>query len=389
VTNANGTVDDSSSSSRYEFVLTGDSVIDYDLAVEESDTDESALIAALDYATKFSSDDYSSKSYSVLDNALNNYSSYVAAGYNQYDIDNATSAILTAISGLVPYLNISVSATNGSAYYSYIDYEDNVSMDNVTADSSICFGSKVTAVATANEGYEFLGWYEITTSRRVSTDLTYTFLLSSNTSIQAKFKSNDSATLTFSNSSGWISKQVTKTADEWAELTTISDLLPDVPYKLGYTNGSWKYDDATVLSALQSGDDVTVYPVYDLADGVNYQIPTVDDTPIGELYYKFDSDNKVLSFTMALGVPTDLDVQEIGMAFYCASAETFDPNDCVVTMNNRTFITKFSGYTTSGIYIYDALGVSGKYNYAAVGYVTYLQDGELKIAYSNQVNVAF
>jgi hypothetical protein len=388
ITNADGTTTDNSLSSNYEFTLTGDCVIDYEfVAGTESQADESALVASIEYSSKFNADDYSKKSYSALVDTVSKYSQYVSAGYNQYDIDLATEAVLTSITSLVPYVNISVSAVNGTATYSYVDSEDNLAEDNITSDRTICFGSKITAVATADDDCQFVGWFEIDTGRLASTDLEYSFSISSNTNIQAKFKPIGSAVLTFSNDSGWISKQITKTTDEWAKVTSLSSLLPDVPYQLGYTNGSWDYNEADVLSALQNGEDVTIYPIYDESEDVTYQIPDVTDVPVANLYYSYDSENSVGSFTMALAVPDGIDVQEIGIAFYRASASSFDPNDYLLTINNKNLVSKFNGYFTSGIYTVDIINMSTKNNWAGVGYVTYLDNGVLKVAYSNQINI--
>ena len=49
-------------------------------------------------------------------------------------------------------------------------------------------GSEVTLVATANDGYEFIGWFVGDSETAVNTDAEYTFTVSENVSLVAKFK---------------------------------------------------------------------------------------------------------------------------------------------------------------------------------------------------------
>lgn len=49
---------------------------------------------------------------------------------------------------------------------------------------------------------------------------------------------------------------VTKTVDEWNVITSIDDLLPEVPYRYGYSNGRWVYDNDEVLAKLRAGEGV-------------------------------------------------------------------------------------------------------------------------------------
>jgi hypothetical protein len=91
---------------------------------------------------------------------------------------------------------------------------------------------------------------------------------------------------------------------------------------------------------------------------------------------------------MALSVPDGVEVEEIGIAFYRGDPDTFDPTDYKLTLNNKNLVSKFNGYKKSGNYTVDITNFSSKYNVAAVGYATYYdEDGNLKVAYSNQINI--
>ena len=197
-----------------------------------------------------------------------------------------------------------------------------------------------------------------------------------------------SATLTFSNESGWIAKKINKTVSEWENVASLDDLLPSVPYKLGYTNGRWDYNAADVLSSLRAGNDVTVTPVYDSLQHTEPtpQVPDGDE-PVLDLYYEFDSANSVGSFTMAAGIPDGCDVKSIGIAFFYKKAEDFDPTGFNLSINNRTLTSKFDVTDESGLFTVDVKNLNSKYNWAAKGYITYYQDDLLRVAYSNQINI--
>lgn len=65
-------------------------------------------------------------------------------------------------------------------------------------------------------------------------------------------------------------------------------MLPDVPFKYGYKNGRWEYDEAYVLSKLRSGENVNIVSAYD-AGGIS--IPSAreaEDEPALDLYYNYD-----------------------------------------------------------------------------------------------------
>ena len=63
-----------------------------------------------------------------------------------------------------------------------------------------------------------------------------------NTDLKAVFIAEGSATLTFVNHSNWVAGTFTKSTAEWAEVTSINNLLPEVPFRFGYSNGRWVYE---------------------------------------------------------------------------------------------------------------------------------------------------
>lgn len=346
-------------------------------------SDNSALIAALDKVFDYKEEDYSPESYENLLAVYDAYKHLVSESLPQTQIDSTVYEILTAISDLVPYLNLNVEGANGTVSVSYNGTNRN------TGKYSILFGTEITLTAAPKEGYIFDGWYEKVTKRIFSYDEVFTFKMTSNTDFEARFIKENAVSLIFSNESGQKQAIIDKTPDEWKELTTISALLPEVPYKLGYTNGRWVYDDAEVLSKLRNGEDVTVFPEY---DGGDYEYPTVpvpeDENPVLDLYYRLDENNSVGSFIMAMGLPEDCRVESIGIAFYYKKAAQFDPDGFELTMNNKMMTGKFNSVSPNGIYIVNIRNLSSKYNWAARGYVTYYdEDDHLKIAYSNQINI--
>lgn len=347
-------------------------------------SDDSALSAATVMANSLVAEDYSAESYTVLTNACTQGSALASGANSQNEIDTATANILSAISALEPYLNLSVKVKNGAISVAFDD------RTGATGTYSMLFGTQVTLTATANDGYVFEGWYETTTKRIFSTDTTYTFIITSNTDFEARFVKENGATLTFTNTSGQIVATVDKTVSEWSAITTIASLLPEVPYSYGYTNGRWVYDDATVLASLQAGQDVTVIPEYDATDIENPVIPTPNgDEPVLDLYYSYNTDASKGTFLMATGIPEGCTIESIGVAFYYKTADAFDPTDFTLTLNNKMITSKFTDINEDNTYIVN-VGESflAKYNWAAKGYVTYYNaDGDLVTAYTNQINL--
>ena len=353
---------------------------------EESEpviTDDSALVAALVKANSFDSEDYSEESYNALQQVISQFESLSAEFYPQEEIDNAVCEILTAISNLNPYLNLIVNSTNGTI--SVITEAKN----QTDSEYSVLFGNEIDLYAVADSGYEFLGWYETTSNRILSREESYSFIITTNTNIEAIFIPVQSASIYFMNDSGYIAAIVSKTIEEWNAVTTISDLLPEVPYKYGSTNGHWSYVESYVIGNLQSGSDVDVIAVYDDIVIDRPDIPVYSDSiPSLLLFYDYDAENSTASFIMSAGIPDGCEVESIGIAFYYENANSFDPTYFDININNKMLTSKFEATNGSDHYIVDIPRFNSYYNWAVKGYVTYYDaEGNLKIAYTNQINI--
>ena len=345
-------------------------------------SDDSVLQATISRTNYYSSADYSAASFENLTATLQTYQSVCAVECPQIEIDNAAQEILTAISELQPYLNLNVNNENGTILVNNSEAQET---------AVYLFGEEITLTAIANNGYKFAGWFETTSGRLLSAESSYTFKITSNTDIEARFVESNSASIYFTNSSGYIAGIVTKTTVEWNEITTIAELLPAVPYEYGSTNGRWVYDDATVLASLQSGADVNIISEYDVLNDGRPAIPTPDNErsiPALTLSYYYDSTDGVASFIMAAGIPEGCEVESISIAFYYQKASDFDPTDFDVNINNKMLTSKFEASNSSDYYIVDIPKFNSYYNWAVKGYVTYYDaSGKLKTAYTNQVNV--
>lgn len=345
--------------------------------------DASALQAAIEKFSEFNSADYSEASYNNLKNIVDNHKSLLDTAQSQEDVDRAVIEILEAIYDLEPYFNFTVSAENGSYE---VACNGSTSSDNKY---SLLFGTEITLSATANEGYEFIGWYDVTNNLYFSKESTYTFKITSNTNLKAVCAKKQSATLTFTTYSNWVQSTVTKTVDEWNSISSIDDLLPEVPYKYGYSNGRWVYDNDEVLAKLRAGESVFLIPEYDEDDT---SVPTprepVDGVPALDLYYKLNADKNVGSFVMAAGIPDDCRIESVGIAFYYKKANEFDPTKFELLNNNKMLVGRFNTDELEDIYIVNMNKFTSAYNWAARGVVTYYDaEGNLKTAYSNQVNI--
>ncbi|MDY4699490.1 Ig-like domain-containing protein [Eubacterium coprostanoligenes] len=346
-------------------------------------SDNSALLAVLSQIELCSKEDYSAETYDNLLATYNSYSDLKNQNVSQVEIDNAVYDLLTAIYNLEPYMNLDISAPNGSFTVSY----DN--QTNSDSKHSLPFGTNISLSATPNEGYKFTGWYDVVNNLYFSKNSEYTFKLTSNVQLKALFVKSDSATLKFVSYSNWVKSIVTKTIDEWNTMTSIEALLPDVPYRYGYSNGRWVYDNEEVLSKLKAGQDVSLTPVYDKNDLSlpNPPLPN-GDTPVLDLHYNFDDSENVASFVMATGFPENIKIETIAIAFYYGEAEVFDPTKFEVLVNNKMFISRFNTDEVGHIYISNMRELSLTHNWAVRGYVTYYDsNGNLKTVYSNQVNI--
>ena len=361
-------------------------------STDSFNNDTEALISAVNYAKSFDSSKYTEESYGALYQAAVKYYNLTENDelkYPQYAIDEKTSEILTKITELAPYLKLTVTTTTGGSALINVNNQDIPAPTGLT----VGFGETVTLTATPNDNYVFTGWYETTINRYLSNDLTYTFKMSSNTDIKACFVKSTLSTLSFKNDTGQIVKTVSKTPTEWGFLHSIDALLPSVPYKYGYTNGTWSYNSQTVLGELQAGRDVDVIPTYDSLGVTLPEQPVSDDgvTPKITLSYELVqvSETKYTgSFIMAADIPNESRIVEIGTALYKQSASEFNPLEFDLNLDNKTLTSKYNGIEDSGIYITNMNGITARYNWAARGYITYYNDeGKLATVYSNQINV--
>ena len=367
-----------------------DTMVDYitfkagaKLEYENQKGDNSALVAVMEFSDTLSSNDYSESSFSIFSEIIEDYEDYENLLLTQTDIDEIVTEILTSINSLEPYLDLDISAPHGTFTVTYYDELQNGNTH------SLLFGTPVTLTATADEGYVFDGWYEKVTQRKFSSNSTYTFKITTNMDLEARFVRTGDVTLTFTNDTGQVVAKIDKSVSEWNEVTSIGDLLPEVPYKLGHTNGRWNYTEEDVLTALQVGNDVTITPIY---DDSTYEYPTVptptDNVPVINLYYSLDADNNVGSFTMAAGIPQDLNIEAIGIGFYYKKAASFNPSNFILNINNKMLTSRFDNTDSDGIYIVNINKFTSAYNWCARGYITYYdENNELKTVYSNQINI--
>ena len=338
------------------------------------DSDNSALSAVLNHASSLGEYDYSTESTARLEVAINKAQSCTLPNLPQLVIDEATKNILSAIYDLVPYLEFRLDSKGGTVTRS-------------VNGNMLLFGTEIELHAEADEGYSFVGWYESKSKREISKSPDFTFALTSHTHLHAMFARQGEATLICRNNSGWTQQYITKSCEEWALTGSLESILPPVPYQKGYKNGFWDFDETEVLSRLIDGEDVEITPSYEFEWEEQIDIPDFEDIPVGELYFREDTENNVGIFTLAAGIPENAEIKEIGIIFKHGSKETFSPDDYMLMLNNASFNSKFFDKEESGIYVVDVL----KFNYfswCARGYINYIdQSGISKTAYTNQINI--
>jgi hypothetical protein len=352
----------------------------------EFENDISALVAAADLTEEYFSDDYTEASFSAMQTAAERYVPLDyddTLQYPQSKVDEKATEILTKIDELVPYLNIRLT-TDSLTPEIIID-----GVSGKVGKYSAVFGTQVTLKAHNKEGYTFKGWYETITKRYISDSEEYTFTLSSNMNIRAVYCASDYSTLTFLNIDGQTKAYYKKSVDSWNSLSDITNLLPEIPYSYGKSGGSWVYDNEEVLSALRSGNDVSVSVAYEEASAPAYEIPVSDGVvPALKLHFAFDSTQNVGSFIMTGDIPQGCNYKEIGIAFYYADSEGFSPNSFRLTINNKMVTSKFASRSEGGMYIVNFKKMKETKSYAARGYVTYEdEEGNLRIVYSDQINI--
>lgn len=349
----------------------------------KAEVDRSALEAALALAAACKEEQYSAESLAALQKEADAYTPYLTDDVTQAQIDAGTTAVLTAIYNLAPYFNLIVTALNGTCTATVGDKTGGCGGYKPLK------GADVTLVALPYDGYTFVGWYDKINHRYMSRNTTYHFTATTNAQLQAVCVKTGSATLTFATESGWISATVTRTTEEWAATDSLADLLPEVPYRYGYTATGWDCDQNAVLEKLRSGQNVTLLPTYTADDtSLPTPSPAKDGVPVLELYYKLDEKNDVGSFVMAAGWPDYLDIQSVGVAFYYKDAADFDPTGFTLLLNNKMLASNFNTDSLEETYVVNIKKLSNRYNWAARGYVNYYdQNGKLQTVYSNQINL--
>lgn len=346
--------------------------------------DSSALQAALYFANKLDEKDYSEETFTPFKELIDecNAYNYDNLYLTQEDIDEITTNILVSMYELKAYFKVNITSSNGS-------FTVNDEKSSSSYKQSLLYGTTVTLNAVPNEGYNFAGWYDTVNNIYMSKNPEYTFKVSTNTDLKAVFIAEGSATLTFVNHSNWVAGTFTKSTAEWAEVTSINDLLPEVPFRFGYSNGRWVYDEQEVLSKLQTGEDVVIGAEYDEDDESFPTPPVAKDKPVLELYYKYNEENTLGTFMMAAGFPENIKIESVGIAFYYKKADMFDPRDnFTLLLNNKMMIGRFNTEQLEDIYIINMHNMTSAYNWAARGFVTYYDsDGNLVTEYSNQINI--
>lgn len=363
----------------YDDYTTGD----FTLNISQLDgVDFEVLEYVIELVNALSPEDYLQQSYDALIALLDTIPEDLSS-LSQSEIDAYATQLLEEMYNLVAYLNLSLSAENGAYTVTVNDSQSS------NSSYSVLYGDSVTVNAQANDGYEFVGWYDTVSGIYKSNNAEYTFKMTVNTSLKAVFVKDESATLTFTTYSNWIKDEITKTTTQWSEIDSIDKLLPEVPYRYGYSNGRWVYDNDEVLAKLRAGENVSIVAEYD-ADDTSLPTPPLPDgdIPVLDLYYKLDADENIGSFVMAAGLPENCQIESIGVAFYYDNANRFDPTRFDLLINNKTFESSFSTEELEDTYIVNVERFTSKDNWAARGYVTYYDsEGNLKTVYSDQINI--
>ena len=336
----------------------------------EFDNDTSALIEAEKWFNALDSGDYTPSSYNALNSVAAKHKTLKAEdelAYPQYAIDEEITSILTKISELEPYLNIELSGENAALTCAYGEET------YLAGTQSVVFGTDVTFTAVPENGYKFIAWYDVNTRRYLSTETEFTYKITSNLNLQAITAPSSYSTLTFRGEGGQVISSVSLSLEDWSELDDIDEFLPHVPVKYGYTNGRWVYNPRTVIE-LSLGNNQDIYAEYDEIEVDVPDLPAaVEGAPSLTLsyYYSCQGGISVGTLIMASNIPDGLDVQTIGLAYIKEPANSFNPSEYKLTLNNKVTTARFSGISDSGLYILNIRNLGVTSNWAVKGYMTY------------------
>lgn len=346
-------------------------------------SDNSVLVAAIMMASLFNKADFSQASFEDFKKIYDSCKALANKNSSQEEIDAAITNIINAMTNLVPYADINVfsKACNPTVTYNGESSEETY--------HSVLYGTEIKVTAPKVDGYVFTCWYDTKSKRIVSEESDYIFYASTNLTLEAIYSTVQSATLTFANQSGQITQQIEKNTEEWNNVDNLASLLPEVPYSYGYTNGRWDYNNDEVLAKLRNGGNVTITPIYDKEDDkdkFNKPDNNSEYEPTATLSFKYNNAYMKGSFIMDTNIPKGCRINSIGIAFYYGNKKMFDPTQMVLTLNNKREVSNFSALIIENRYIVNT--TTNGHNWAAVGYITYLnQNNELVTYYTNQVNV--
>ena len=168
-------------------------------------------------------------------------------GWYEYGTDNLVSNQTPYTFTMTSNVKLTAKWPSTDVTYALTTLNDNTTAGSITSYTNEVFdsGAEVTLVATANTGYSFDGWYNGT--NRVSTSPTYTFNITSNLTLKAKWTEVPIGkyTITTVNSysiAGSITNYSNKQFDENASVTLT------VTVNTGYVFDGW-YNGSTKVSS--------------------------------------------------------------------------------------------------------------------------------------------